>query len=267
MMSGRLLLLLLAFSGVWRTKQSFLQNAPDAPYGCCMICTHIIDTELTFLSISEEKRAQTRENIQNWIDVNSFLQVEATKEFKFECCSICMTSFVPDDEVSMTDRDELPGLPKEFMKVPGMRDFRKKSAQGQVAAAAAGESSFMEILARMSNKKTDKAPFGPGSCCNVCMRSTEKSSTKGRQKFSPGQGKGKSRTEGGCCTLCPSRFYGAQVYGAPPFSEPGNREQNIVAGSRRGLYRPDGLQTRVSGLTSDKFNNDRKKFDPQGVLQ
>lgn len=114
MMSGRLLLLLLAFSGVWRTKQSFLQNAPDAPYGCCMICTHIIDTEvrkladtgarlcahktfdpnqqLTFLSISEEKRAQTRENIQNWIDVNSFLQVEVSV-LEFEISDVLPVTF------------------------------------------------------------------------------------------------------------------------------------------------------------------------------
>ena len=82
----------------------------------------------------------------------------------------------------------------------------------------------------------------------------------------PGMGGGNKRSEGGCCTLCPSRFYGPQNYGAPPFSEPGNREQNIVAGSMRGLYRPDGLHPRVGGLTSDQFNNDPKMYDPQGVL-
>ena len=82
----------------------------------------------------------------------------------------------------------------------------------------------------------------------------------------PGLGGGSKRTEGGCCTLCPSRFYGAQTYGAPPFSEPGNREQNIAAGSLRGLYRPDGLHPRVSGLTSDQFNNNPMMYNPQQTL-
>ena len=82
----------------------------------------------------------------------------------------------------------------------------------------------------------------------------------------PGMGGGARRTEGGCCTLCPSRFYGPQVYGAPPFSEPGNREQNIVAGSLRGLYRPDGLHPRINGLTPDTFNNNPMMYNPQASL-
>ena len=36
-----------------------------------------------------------------WLMKKTRVVCQATKEFKFECCSICMTSFVPDDEVSM----------------------------------------------------------------------------------------------------------------------------------------------------------------------
>ena len=104
----------------------------------------------------------------------------------------------------------------------------------------------------------------PRTCCNICP---QMEANKPAKADTPGLGGGDRRSAGGgCCIPCPSRYYGAQNYGAPPFSEPGNREQNIVAGTRKGLYRPDGVHPRVAGLTSNSFNMNPKQFDPQGVL-
>ena len=75
----------------------------------------------------------------------------------------------------------------------------------------------------------------PRVWCRSRISGAARKSRFSASKSGYGQGKGSSRVEGGCCTVCASKFYGPSGYGAPPFSEPGNAMQNAGAG---GFMRP-----------------------------
>lgn len=168
------------------------------------------------------------------------------------CCPICMYDYVVTDP----DYDDEP-MANVFLEEE-KKTKEKTSINTQIWKKGRNydESEESVSLVETSSRSTKAgsatetaAPPGMGAhtCCNVCpddfkakgggvvLGFLEESSSFSASKSGYGQGKGSSRVEGGCCTVCASKFYGASGYGAPPFSEPGNSIQNAGAG---GFMRP-----------------------------
>jgi hypothetical protein len=175
------------------------------------------------------------------------------------CCPICMYDYVLTDP-DYDDEPIMKSAANGFLETqentlsPYINQIWKKG-RNYDEIVESKSSSLIETSSQVSKSgsaaKQNSAPPGMGAhtCCNVCPDDFKRKGggvvlgfleLRERSRFSAsksgyGQGKGESRVEGGCCTVCASKFYGPSGYGAPPFSEPGNAMQNAGAG---GFMRP-----------------------------
>ena len=83
---------------------------------------------------------------------------------------------------------------------------------------AKGGGVVLGFLVNFKKSKVDSVRQSEGWWCRSRVPGTSGKSRFSASKSGYGQGKGSSRVEGGCCTVCASKFYGPSGYGAPPFS-------------------------------------------------
>ena len=239
---------------------------------CCKLCVKHVYNDLMMLEISESKRndvlnAIVKHHRQLKIATYpsfpetdqqitmSFIEQSLAAHAKKAgsngeaglCCPICIYDYVVTDP----DYDDEP-IANVFLEEEKNSIIRPIWKKGRNYDESVESVSLVETSSRVTKAgKEIAAPPGMGAhtCCNVCpddfkakgggvvlgFLELQEKSRFSASKSGYGQGKGSSRVEGGCCTVCASKFYGPSGYGAPPFSEPGNAMQNAGAG---GFMRP-----------------------------
>eukprot|EP00939_MAST-03C_sp_MAST-3C-sp1_P001977 g1977.t1 len=166
-----------------------------------------------------------------------------------ECCKLCVKDIVQFDH--KFDGEEIVDNGGDMVYL--------ETDENIVNLDVVRDTALIEFTGP-SQKQKEAAPerLGKHICCNICQDGYCAKKSSGIMVFLEttagfvakgdgyGQGGGKNRAEGGCCTLCGSKFYGARGWGAPPFSEPGNKMQNMGAG---GFFKAEDVGS-ISGSPS-----------------
>lgn len=175
-----------------------------------------------------------------------------------ECCPLCIKDVLyHSPDFDMEPIESSAGL-NVFIEMDQPEGRRADTIVSTQQTENDGSVRFLQVSEKFmgpSQAVKDAAPAGMGAhiCCNICPEFQSGQKSGGFSGFLElregasvakaggyGQGGGNNRAEGGCCTLCASKFYGASEWGAPPFSEPGNSFQNAGAGGLMRPVRPDG---------------------------